>query len=256
MLIYCVTIVAFFAHAKPSVQSEQTIMLIASIFITLLGMMLMLISLPLSKQASETYSNLMFRCDFSEQTHRMYEYAHVLHNIRAQPDCMTKFSVEECVGYEEAPPYTSFFKAMESDFRCAGFCWKAAQPAQATAALQVGATSEAATALHQQHRDLHRRHQQNGGKLSLLSTKAQTKSSMQSAQYPPTLFSDANYQSSCDGMAARDMKNFAGDIGVQTFYQGVYLICIAIATGFLKLIGFCVRKDREVPEVPPPFKHG
>merc|ERR1719487_3098733 len=63
--------------------------------------------------------------------------------------------------------------------------------------------------------------------------------------YPPTLFSDANYKASCEGMAARDMRNFAGDIGFQTFYQGIYLVLIAIATGFLKLIGFCVRKDVE-----------
>merc|ERR1719258_666798 len=63
--------------------------------------------------------------------------------------------------------------------------------------------------------------------------------------YPPTLFSDANYKASCEGMAARDMRNFAGDIGFQTFYQGIYLVLIAIATGFLKLIGFCVRRDTD-----------
>jgi hypothetical protein len=61
--------------------------------------------------------------------------------------------------------------------------------------------------------------------------------------YPPTLFSDANYQASCEGMAGRDMKNFAGDIGYQMFYQGIYLVLIAIATGFLKLAGFCSRRD-------------
>merc|ERR1719313_391286 len=67
--------------------------------------------------------------------------------------------------------------------------------------------------------------------------------------YPPTLFSDANYQASCEGMAARDMRNFAGDMGLQTFYQGIYMIAIAICTGFLKLLGFCVRKDRDPPEM-------
>merc|ERR1719473_2415935 len=115
IILYVITILAFFNYSRQSVRTEQTIMMIAQIFITLLGLILMLISLPLSKQSIETYNNLMFRCDFSEQTHRMYEYAQVLHNIRAQPECATKFSVEECVGYEEAAPYTSFFKAMESD---------------------------------------------------------------------------------------------------------------------------------------------
>ena len=32
-------------------------------------------------------------------------------------------------------------------------------------------------------------------------------------------------------MAGRDMRNFAGDIGYQTFYQGIYLVVIAIVTG-------------------------
>ena len=44
-------------------------------------------------------------------------------------------------------------------------------------------------------------------------------------------------------MAARDMRNFAGDIGYQTFYQGIYLVVVAIITGFLKLIGACLARD-------------
>merc|ERR1719395_305481 len=127
IVLYVITILSFFTYSRPSVRTEQTIMMIANIFITLLGLILMLISLPLSRQSIETYNNLMHRCDFSEQTHRMYEYSQVLHNIRAQPECAKKFSVEECAGYEDAPPYTSFMKTMEADFRCAGFCYK--QPA-------------------------------------------------------------------------------------------------------------------------------
>ena len=53
-------------------------MMIASIFITVLGLGLMLMSLPLSRQAIDTYNNLMHRCEYSEQTHRMYEYSQVL----------------------------------------------------------------------------------------------------------------------------------------------------------------------------------
>merc|ERR1719305_309345 len=118
IILYVATIFAFFHSSRPSVRTEQTIMMIANIFITLLGMVLMLISLPLSRQSIETYNNLMHRCDYSEQTHRIYEYSQVLHNIRATPACAKKFSVEECAGYEDAPPYTTFLKTMEADFRC------------------------------------------------------------------------------------------------------------------------------------------
>merc|ERR1719454_2035383 len=115
IILYCVTITTFFRHARPQVQTEQTIMMIANIFITLLGLTLMLISLPLSRQAIDTYNNLMHRCDYSERTHRLYEYSQVLHNIRATPDCAKLYSVEECDGFQEALPYTSFLKAMETD---------------------------------------------------------------------------------------------------------------------------------------------
>merc|ERR1719401_2340996 len=165
----------------------------------------MLFSLPLSRHALETYENLMENCEHSVQTHRLYEYSQVLQNIRQTRDCKTQVSVETCDGYQAVYPYTDFLKYMESHYRCSGFCYKAMSGDFA------------------------------GANTSSLA------SSMQ--RYPPTLFSDANYQASCEGMAARDMKNFTGDIGYQTFYQGIYLVLIAVTTGFLKLIGFCVKKD-------------
>merc|ERR1719191_2122019 len=158
IVLYVITILSFFTYSRPSVRTEQTIMMIANIFITLLGLVLMLISLPLSRQSIETYNNLMHRCDYSEQTHRMYEYSQVLHNIRRQPGCAEKFSVEECPGYEDAPPYTSFLKAMEADFRCSGFCYKAPAVAAAPAPAPAPA-KEAAAATSMLHARTSRRHQ-------------------------------------------------------------------------------------------------
>mmetsp|Transcript_29871 Transcript_29871/g.95229 ORF Transcript_29871/g.95229 Transcript_29871/m.95229 type:complete len:367 (-) Transcript_29871:41-1141(-) len=249
--LYVVTIFVFFSTARPQVQTEQTIMMIANIFITLLGLVLMLLSLPLSRQSVDTYNNLMHRCDYSEQTHRMYEYSQVLHNIRRLPECASKYSVEECQGYEDAPPYTNFLKSMESDFRCSGFCYR---PPGAVMGAAFGRTAPAAAQAGMPSSLIHkgrRRHQDHVMPLALPSIDgrglaAQPPTAVQqTVQYPPTLFSDANYQASCEGMAARDMKNFAGDVGFQTFYQGIYLVLIAVATGFLKLIGFCVRRDRD-----------
>jgi len=260
IVLYVITILAFFNYSRQSVRTEQTIMMIANIFITLLGLILMLISLPLSRQSIETYNNLMHRCDYSEQTHRMYEYSQVLHNIRSRPDCAKKFSVEECSGYEPAPPYTSFLKAMETDFRCSGFCYKP-NPATVAAANQptVPAGAKAPSPpppppvliQHAKHTNVQTRrlqrhhHEDMVTPLELALNQQGLSAALADGQYPPTLFSDANYKASCEGMAARDMRNFAGDIGFQTFYQGIYLVLIAIATGFLKLIGFCVRRDAD-----------
>lgn len=261
IVLYALTVVTFFQYARPQVQTEQTIMMIANIFITLLGLMLMLISLPLSRQSIDTHNNLMHNCEFSEQTHRMYEYSQVLQNIRSTPKCAAEFSVETCDGYESAPPYTDFLKAMETDFRCSGFCFNqkvvsAAAADSAEAPADANATvSAVASLLHRAGGRAVRRHREvSVTPLALLSTERESlaPSAAQSSiiaqpvsSYPPTLFSDANFQASCEGMAARDMKNFAGDIGYQTFYQGIYLVLIAVATGFLKLIGLCVRRDRE-----------
>jgi len=260
IVLYAITVATFFQYARPQVQTEQTIMMIANIFITLLGLMLMLLSLPLSRQSIDTYNNLMQNCELSEQTHRMYEYSQVLQNIRSTPKCAAEFSVETCDGYESAPPYTDFLKAMESDFRCSGFCFnqKVASLAGTESATPTDANatvSGAASLLHRAGGRAVRRHREvSVTPLALLSTDRETLApaaaqssivAQPTSSYPPTLFSDANFQASCEGMAARDMKNFAGDIGYQTFYQGIYLVLIAVATGFLKLIGLCVRRDRE-----------
>jgi len=60
---------------------------------------------------------------------------------------------------------------------------------------------------------------------------------------PVKLFSDGKAEQSCEGMAARDLRMFAGDIGAQTYYQGIYLILVAILMGFVKLISICSQGD-------------
>lgn len=221
IFLYVATTAVFFSASHPAVQSEQTVMMIANIFITMFGLILMLIALPLINQSNSTYYNLMYACDYSAETHRLFEYSQVLHNIRAMPDCKTKPSVEDCVGYEPAPPYTDFLKEMETSFRCSGFCYRMS----ASSVSSSNSTKEEKTSL------------------MALGQRIDHTASMESPKgYPPTLFTQANYQATCEGMAARDMKNFAGDIGTQTFYQGIYLVLIAVTTGFLKLVGFCVRK--------------
>jgi len=266
ILLYILTVMVFFNTTKPNVQTEQTIMMIANIFITLLGLTLMLISLPLSRQAVNTYNNLMYRCDYIEQTHKLYEYSQVLHNIRSTPACAEKYTVEECPGYENAPPYTTFLKQMEGNFRCSGFCYR--PPAGAALiesklepeknrylgdkmqrqdhitplTLGPSASDGKALSLASANSGALLQHVHSAGQLPPAAVGQVTEATL---TYPPTLFSDANYQASCDGMAARDMKNFSGDVGFQTFYQGIYLVLIAIATGFLKLVGFCVRRDAD-----------
>jgi len=258
LTVYVVTMLLFFKWARPSVRSsEQTVMMVVNMFITLLGLTLMLLSLPLSRQAADTYIALTHRCDYDDLTHRTFEYWTVLNNIRSQPECATKASVEECAGFEVAAPYTTFLKTMETNFRCSGFCWKpppvladtsgsaatTAAPAanSATTAAPAAAATTAAPAaslVHiRPHKHAHRHHR-------MLSFLQEGVVDAPASPFPPSLFSHTVAQASCEGMAGRDMRNFAGDIGYQTFYQGIYLVVIAIVTGFLKLIGACLARDK------------
>lgn len=235
VVLYCTTTGLFACRAHQSVQTEQSILMIGNIFITLFGLFLMMSSIPLSRQAELTSGNLLHSCDYSEETHRVYEYSQVLQNIRATPACAAKVSIEECDGYQVSQPYTGFLKSLETNFRCSGFCYR--PPAASKSAAGAKGTS-----LIQYRKQ---RHIDHVTPLSLATESSLETSETElgtSSTYPPTLFSNANFQASCDGMAARGMKNFAGDVGSQSFYQGVYLVLIAIVTGFLKLLGFCVRK--------------
>jgi len=240
VFLYAVTAGVFFRRGNAPAQTEQTVMMLANVFITLFGLFLMISSLSLEWQANSTSDNLLHNCDTSIQTHRLYEYSQVLQNIRATPACAEKFSVEECVGYQDSAPYTGYLKKLENSFRCAGFCYR---PKSASSSTQNSLID-----LNQQARQRHTDHvtplalETEGASTKEMGLEASESESRASATYPPTLFSDAGFKTSCDGMAARDMRNFAGDIGIQMFYQGVYLVIISVATGFLKLMGFCVRK--------------
>jgi len=308
VLFYLVTSSIFFRRAHGSAQSEQSVLMIGNIFITLFGLFLVMSSMPLIRQAELTSTNLLHNCDYSDQTHRLYEYSQVLQNLRATHACAKKDSVEECDGYQISLPYTAFLKHLETNFRCSGFCYRppavtwskssdraAATPEQAdkqtnsSAAQATKADKETAHAKHNSGDKQTKHAKRSSGESELLSTNisaAQSKteksengySLLQLAKerhpdvvtplsiadagilleaanimdslegdlrpkqtYPPTLFSDANYQASCDGMAARGMKLSAGDIGNQAYFQGVYLVLIAVLIGFLKLFGLCVR---------------
>jgi len=235
VVTYSVMVWFFFSLAR-QIQGEVAMALIATIFVTSLGVALMLIALPLSQQSSAAYNDLMHSCHSSDSTRRLFEYSQVLQSIRAAPGCAEKYSVEECEGYEEAAPYTSLLRTMESKFHCSGFCYR-------PLASSVDAESRGTPAIFASlSRKLRR---PDGGDLQKVLAPSGLRPDNQegSPALPLTLFSDANYKASCDGMAGRHMKHFVGSIATSTFYQGVYLVFVAVAMGFLRLSGIVHEKD-------------
>jgi len=58
-------------------------------------------------------------------------------------------------------------------------------------------------------------------------------------KYPPNLFTDANYKTSCDGAAARELRFGAMEAGVLMYMEGAALLVIAAFAGFMKLCAMC-----------------
>jgi hypothetical protein len=333
LIISCVGVIFLYVLFATAVlrrrqsRMPETIMNTISMFVLLMGFILIVFSIPLQQQVDRTTNNLLYHCRESEQTHRTYEFTKVLQNLRKSPACAKLWSVEQCSGYEEANPYTDFIKDMENKFKCSGFCNKMklkkvkliikvikkiirrkiirhrylhhgrfphfpGMPGYVppgnfpkyplalgeTSAEVQGQSDEAAATAEAINMDVYMdaktenqiyaeagNHmdaqtwaevesdlaynltkadrsealaavvaEAKGGNDAVSS--AQTKMAL---EYPSTLFSDADYEASCDGMSARELLATAGDISFQTFYLGCYWILICTVTGMLRMSGAC-----------------
>jgi len=58
--------------------------------------------------------------------------------------------------------------------------------------------------------------------------------------YPPTLFSLANHQASCDGRAARFQHIFVKPLGEQIYYEGILIVGFACLFALLRYCGCCM----------------
>eukprot|EP00747_Dinoflagellata_sp_TGD_P161768 gnl/TRDRNA2_/TRDRNA2_178648_c0_seq1.p1 gnl/TRDRNA2_/TRDRNA2_178648_c0~~gnl/TRDRNA2_/TRDRNA2_178648_c0_seq1.p1 ORF type:complete len:354 (-),score=64.66 gnl/TRDRNA2_/TRDRNA2_178648_c0_seq1:55-1116(-) len=220
-LIYTTTISIFFRVARPEAQTDQTIVMLLSVFATAIGVSFMLIGTPLYSKSHHSYDVLFTNCQFGAKTGDLYQEYMVLHNLRSAETCKDRASIEECPEYQSTRQ-SEILKAMEDDFKCSGYCYKgpinATKPkATGTSLLEIGQADALSTS---------------SSRLDVL------------VPYPPTLFSKANFQASCEGMAARDMRNFVGAIATQVFYEGLALICASIVVGFMKLFGLCMNKHK------------
>lgn len=225
-LLYTTTISIFFRVARPEAQTDQTIVMLLSVFATAIGVSFMLIGTPLYSKSHHSYDVLFTNCQFGSKTGDLYQEYMVLHNLRSAEQCKNLASVEECMGYT-SNRQSEILKAMEDDFKCSGYCYKGPAPSLAKNATGTNTTGTSLLEI---------------GQADMLMTGSSRLDVL--VPYPPTLFSKANYQASCEGMAARDMRNFVGAIATQVFYEGLALICASIVVGFMKLFGLCMKRHK------------
>eukprot|EP00928_Gymnodinium_smaydae_P054292 TRINITY_DN38098_c0_g1_i1.p1 TRINITY_DN38098_c0_g1~~TRINITY_DN38098_c0_g1_i1.p1 ORF type:complete len:528 (+),score=147.55 TRINITY_DN38098_c0_g1_i1:304-1887(+) len=198
VLLYMFSLSYFFARGKTAARGRVSSMFaIWTAFVTFMGIGFVFFSMPVSKEASLAYDELLTSCETGARTRDLFITSQALQSLRQTRGCAELPSVEKCVGFQ-ATMYSDVLKNMEAELRCSGFCYdpKSVRPL-------VGGTAPTIP------------------------------------EYPPTLFTKANYQASCEGMAARNMQNFVGAVGTQIFQQGMLLLTVALGLSMLYVIGIC-----------------
>lgn len=250
IILYGCIIYSYFNYMSFQHRTTQFFMLLVTAFVTCFGLSILMVSLPLSSQVEVGYNAMMYNCEHSPMTHRLFEYSQVLHNIRRQPDCLREESVEKCRGYKESTPYTTYLKYVENTFVCAGFCFRlpeafvsetnATQPA--TGMVQLSSQVDAlSNALNMQRRV--KKHQGSATQLTL-EIDGQRGSSPLVSMYPPTLFSQAGHKTACEAQAARDLRFNIAFIGDYLFWSGLYLVFAGVMTSFLYSMQLCGKQRR------------
>lgn len=211
VLLYGLAICCFVA-SQSRMQSDSTMLTIGTCFLTLLGVLLLVVSSPLRTTIYSTSNDIWANCQFGAATHDYYDTAVTLNALRAQPECKALPSVEQCAGYVSSPEATKL-KEMEATWHCSGFCYESPN-----AELQ----GEMAAL----------------GGLSLPFCR-DAPPPCKTSPFPPTLFSQRNDEVSCDGIAARDINTFGKEVADQSFYEGVCLVIIALLIALARLLGMC-----------------
>mmetsp|Transcript_17991 Transcript_17991/g.42022 ORF Transcript_17991/g.42022 Transcript_17991/m.42022 type:complete len:384 (+) Transcript_17991:188-1339(+) len=284
VLLWIVLVLLLFGCMSAETLTQNVVFMLVSLVITTLGLSLMLLSVPLERQANTAYNEIFFQCPTGAQTKDLHAYYTVLENIRNNDSCLVMTSVEQCEGYAPLQPYTGFLMGMEYNHRCAGFCSSLAS-ANATADTEerlrregqlgssisllqadstvrkegdhtVAALAELdfapdklagmlrQVAIDPQHRSQSRRTrgQRSTPQVSALATDTVVKFPVTRPEYmssPPALFSQASYQASCDGVAARSLKFGAVGTAEVMYYEGLFLIVCNLMATMVFFIGLC-----------------
>lgn len=238
VLVYIVTILAFFYRTHEVTHTEQTMLNIGLMFIALMGALALLMAYPMRPAAIAIGTDLMQNSQYSSNTYRIYMTSLELQALRSQPRCISLDSVEDCDGFVQNR-YTNLLKHMESTLSCSG--WGArANSTQAPTSLQPLEPRPISISAYEYRTKFQHALGASLGQPSEEASKDKTPSS------PHTLFSRTEHTSSCDGMAGRKLKYFLEDTAAELFYEGMYLLCIFVAIGFLKLLNVCTSSPTRV----------
>lgn len=284
--LYVTMVLTFFKCAREDGKTAVSFFMIAAIMLTLVGLGMLLLAGPLMRETQVAYNDIFMNCQFSPRTRRLYEYATVLHGVRASPGCVDQDSIRSCDGYADANPYTGLLQALETKYQCSGFCFGNATMAAAAAAVAIipspggavtttlpasklfstagrpglvqalqRAASKRAATLSADALPLSLLQLSEGqdpfaiaddsvtstdaSDASVTTTDAPGPNLGEQGMSPPTLFSNELYKSSCDGMAARDLRFQGMEAARLLFWEGSIILFSVVVCGLMKICTLC-----------------
>eukprot|EP00927_Polykrikos_kofoidii_P058564 TRINITY_DN5315_c0_g1_i2.p1 TRINITY_DN5315_c0_g1~~TRINITY_DN5315_c0_g1_i2.p1 ORF type:complete len:678 (+),score=107.38 TRINITY_DN5315_c0_g1_i2:123-2156(+) len=140
-IIYVCIVSLLFKRGELKFITEQTMLGVSVVFLTTLGLALMLISMPMQYFATNTYRDIVYSCTTAPKSRELFQTSQALHLLRRSSKCATQLSVTACAGFESTV-YTEVLEAMELRYQCSGFCYEPqeVEEPKVTALLQVRAT--------------------------------------------------------------------------------------------------------------------
>eukprot|EP00429_Kryptoperidinium_foliaceum_P101236 CAMPEP_0176253308 /NCGR_PEP_ID=MMETSP0121_2-20121125/35949_1 /TAXON_ID=160619 /ORGANISM="Kryptoperidinium foliaceum, Strain CCMP 1326" /LENGTH=248 /DNA_ID=CAMNT_0017593081 /DNA_START=12 /DNA_END=755 /DNA_ORIENTATION=+ len=127
VLVYAAGLASFFRFSREDSKTSQNVLRITTGVITGLGVALLFLSQPLVHDSGAASQELFATCHAGARSRSLADQYAGLRELRLQPDCMAKESVEQCEGYQKSAP-GSVLKSFELDYACSGFCAAPAPP--------------------------------------------------------------------------------------------------------------------------------
>lgn len=267
--VSALSLVAFYAateatigrwrHVPRTPQSLQSLSVMATLFVTVVGLLLILFAMPLQARSYKIYSDLTYECSYGSKTMRTSNAYKGLLALRTSAGCAGRFSVAQCEGFAMTPE-ARYLRDMEERFHCSGFCVEGSGPS----ALQLGSAAAPPDLWPASGAPSHgdeagrpflsgRSGPRKGGVAPTLARDSagqapgnrsasgtvsrstnRTTASMLATTYaaPPTLFSQANYKFSCDTAAALGVRELALETAHQWWFIGLCLIGGSVFFGY------------------------
>lgn len=279
IFMLCVGLVLTFTllhkYAPEYMHGEQTLALISCIFTASLGIALVLISLPVSRELYEVGHRIGHGCmNSNTDSSFLMDYDQVLYNIKMQPGCRGQESVQDCPGWQ-SNRYTRYIEYLENEFQCGPVCpevpipkvqtlfqapMHSPVPAPAPGPAVVGGDGGdggGSASFLQDMTGLHHHHHHHGGHhktTSLLQAEdrvqaVQVSGEVQSGSAwlanPPQvratkLFSSGTTRTSCYTIVSTRLQVLAWCFGDLMFWEGIGLMIVSLALSFFAFVEQCL----------------